>query len=259
MYPPLLFFYPDIAKSLIEYRFNHLEASKAKALGYNYCNENSSLVFDCVIWPPDEELFKSLSFQQQYNYRKFVNKLKTEIINENDIIEIPFHNQFINESLKQNTNSFGDCNYKGALFAWEAGFTGAEVCPCMAGGTCLHEHHISGDIAFAVYQYWISNHDLHWLETIGYPLAKEIALFWESRVVFNGKQYEILNTIPPDEAAMGVNNSVFTNIIAQYSFSIANEFASILSLPTSSNWEKIEKYKNFLYFISFYSFFIFLF
>ena len=148
----------------------------------------------------------------------------------------------MNETEKESSKTVGNCQYEGALFAWEAGFTGAEVCPCMAGGTCLHEHHISGDIAFAAYQYWKSTHDLEWLRTIGFPLAKEIAKFWASRVHSLGSEYVILNVIPPDEAAMGVNNSVFTNVIAKYSFNIATEFGKILQIDTPSHWLDIAEY-----------------
>lgn len=42
--------------------------------------------------------------------------------------------------------------YYGAMFPWESGFTGVEVCPSWAA-TGQKEIHITGDIALAVWQY----------------------------------------------------------------------------------------------------------
>eukprot|EP00339_Tiarina_fusa_P023271 CAMPEP_0116998440 /NCGR_PEP_ID=MMETSP0472-20121206/1510_1 /TAXON_ID=693140 ORGANISM="Tiarina fusus, Strain LIS" /NCGR_SAMPLE_ID=MMETSP0472 /ASSEMBLY_ACC=CAM_ASM_000603 /LENGTH=368 /DNA_ID=CAMNT_0004697591 /DNA_START=409 /DNA_END=1515 /DNA_ORIENTATION=- len=191
-------------------------------------------------------MWDSMSRNQQIQFINLIQQVRTEVVNENDILEIPFENKFAKLNQTQLNQNFekGNCGYKGALFAWEAGFSGAEVCPCMAGGTCLHEHHISGDIAFAGYQYWQATHDIVWLRNIGFPLAFEIASFWSSRVTRNGGEFVILNVIPPDEAAMGVSNSVFTNIIAKYSFLIATEFGEILGEKTPSHWVTIaEKLK----------------
>ena len=237
MFPPLLILYPEIAKSLLEYRFNHLEAAKAKAKGYNQCGADGVLLYDCLIWPPDPGMWASMSPYNQARIQNIIQQVRYQVINEDNIQHVKFANAFT--TTPESEDYQGNCNYRGALFAWEAGFTGAEVCPCMGGGTCLHEHHVSGDIAFAVYQYWQTTHDKKWLKDVGFPLAYEIAVFWETRVVQNGSQYEILQVIPPDEAANGVNNSVFTNIIAQYSLRIASEFGEILSIETPAVWYEI--------------------
>ena len=41
--------------------------------------------------------------------------------------------------------------------------------------TGAREHHITGDIGFAVWQYWALNEDKEWLSEIGYPLLSGIA------------------------------------------------------------------------------------
>ena len=38
-------------------------------------------------------------------------------------------------------------------FPWESGLTGGEVCPDWAAETRDNQHHITGDISFAVRQY----------------------------------------------------------------------------------------------------------
>jgi trehalose/maltose hydrolase-like predicted phosphorylase len=172
MYPPVLMLHHQLAKSLLQYRFNTLPAAKAKAKSYNHCAPSDLLVYECIIWPPDPRLWASLPDATKQGYQKAANFILSSI-DPNYILPISIDNP---ESSPQ-----GNCEYAGALFAWESGFSGAEVCPCMAGGTCLHEHHISGDIAFAVYQYWMLTKNQTWLETQGYPLVYEIALFWESR------------------------------------------------------------------------------
>jgi trehalose/maltose hydrolase-like predicted phosphorylase len=50
-----------------------------------------------------------------------------------------------------------------------------------------------------------------------------IADFWASRVEFDTdiEQYVINGVIPPDEYAVNVNNSVYTNVVASYSLSYA--------------------------------------
>lgn len=63
------------------------------------------------------------------------------------------------------------------MFPWESAFTGQETCPEWAP-TGLYEVHISGDIAYAVWQYYRVTGDKAWLTVKGYPLLSGIADFW---------------------------------------------------------------------------------
>jgi trehalose/maltose hydrolase-like predicted phosphorylase len=58
--------------------------------------------------------------------------------------------------------------YAGMMFPWESAFTGEEVCPDV-GGTCLYEVHITGDIAFALAQFWWASGDVAWLAEVDRP------------------------------------------------------------------------------------------
>lgn len=48
---------------------------------------------------------------------------------------------------------------------------GVETCPTFAA-TGLREDHISGDIAFAIWQEYLMRRDDAWLKEIGYPMLK---------------------------------------------------------------------------------------
>ena len=70
------------------------------------------------------------------------------------------------------------------MFPWESGVTGVETC-CPPSWSIIgdKEVHISGDIAWAVWQYWMATGDLTWLQQQGYPILRGIADFWVSRWV----------------------------------------------------------------------------
>lgn len=140
------------------------------------------------------------------------------------------------DAAKRNAMSYG---YKGAMFPWESATSGEEETPIWAlSGT--YEHHITGDVAFATYYYYLISQDKEWLKTRGWPIIKSTAEFWESRVTQNDKGiYEILNVVCADEWAENVNNNAYTNAIAKLNFEHANKCAEILGLPINKHWAEI--------------------
>jgi len=138
----------------------------------------------------------------------------------------------------QKALSYND-GYQGLMFPWESAFTGEEVCPSWAPTGQL-EQHISGDISFAFQQYWDVTKDVSWLKSV-YPLIYGIAQFWASRVTYNPKldDYEILGVIPPDEYAVNVDNSVYTNVVASYSLNFAVNCGKLLNASTPVDWTTI--------------------
>ena len=117
--------------------------------------------------------------------------------------------------------------YKGAKFAWESASTGDEETPAWARDidgtiTKVHthqfEHHITADIAYAVYKYYVATEDHKFMEKFGYEMIFESARFWASRVEFNNRRnkYEINRIIGPDEFHIDVNNNAFTNMMAKW-------------------------------------------
>ncbi|MCE5314898.1 MAG: glycosyl hydrolase family 65 protein [Armatimonadota bacterium] len=126
--------------------------------------------------------------------------------------------------------------FAGAEYAWESGYTGKEDTP--PGLPYRYERHINGDVALCQWQYYLATGDLDWLKTRGYPVLKATADYWVSRVKWAaGKnRYEILQVVPPDENADLINNSAYTNIIAQMNLRLACDAAKRLGMAPSAKW-----------------------
>jgi len=164
MYPGLLVLHPDIARSLLEYRFQRIEAAK--------------------------------------------------------------HNAF----------SHG---YKGAMFPWESAASGNEETPVWALSGPF-EHHITADIAIAAWNYYCVTQDKNWLREKGWPLLKETADFWASRVERNGNgHYDIKNVVAADEWAENIDNNAFTNAAAKANLQYAAKAAAILGIAADPDWANV--------------------
>ena len=120
-----------------------------------------------------------------------------------------------------------EAGYNGAKFPWESASEGTEETPAWARDidgeiTRVHthefEHHITADIAYAVYKYFVVTHDNAFMVKYGYEIMFETARFWASRVSHNKVKdiYEITNIIGPDEFHINVDNNYFTNMIAKW-------------------------------------------
>lgn len=158
MYPPVLMLHNDIARSLVDYRFNRLDGARQKAASYD---------------PP----------------------------------------------------------WSGTMFPWESAFSGVETCPLFAA-TGLREDHISGDISFAVWSYYLQTGDSEWLRTVGFPILEGVADFWVSRSVYKeDHSAHIMDVIPPDEYVDHVDDSVYTNFVAAQALRYTVSAANVLSLP----------------------------
>ena len=161
MYPPLLMLQPNMARSLLDYRFERLEAAR------------------------------------------------------------------------QNAKSHG---YKGAMFPWESSANGSEDTPVWAL-TGPFQHHITGCIGWAFWKYYEVTGDMDWLREKGYPVLKEVADFWSSRVERNGPgRYDINNVIGANEWQENIDNNAFTNGMAITTLSYATKAAKALGLVPNPDW-----------------------
>lgn len=123
-----------------------------------------------------------------------------------------------------------DPPFQGAMFPWESAFSGQETCPTWAS-TGLREDHISGDIAFAIWQEWVIRRNETWLQSVGYPILSGIADFWVSIASYSSDgEAHINDIIPPDEFVDHVNDSVYTNFVAAQSLRYAVAAAEVLHL-----------------------------
>jgi trehalose/maltose hydrolase-like predicted phosphorylase len=82
--------------------------------------------------------------------------------------------------------------FRGALYAWESADTGMETTPEIVVGpdgaqvnilTGRMEHHISADVAYAVWQYWHATGDDDFFLGAGAEILLDTARFWVSRAV----------------------------------------------------------------------------
>lgn len=161
MYPPLLVMQPEIARSLLEYRFQRLDAAKQNAFSHGY---------------------------------------------------------------------------KGAMFPWESSEDGSEDTPVWAL-TGPFQHHISGCIAWAFWKYYQVTKDRMFLAERAYPVLKEVADFWASRVERKGPgQYEINNVIGANEWEENIDNNAFTNGMAITVLKYATQAATVLGIKPDPDW-----------------------
>jgi trehalose/maltose hydrolase-like predicted phosphorylase len=126
--------------------------------------------------------------------------------------------------------------YRGAMFPWESAGTGVEETPVWALSGPF-EHHITACVGLAAWNYYCVTQDKDWLREKGWPLLKETADFWASRVERNGPgKYDINNVVAADEWAENVDNNAFTNAAAKAVLQHATRAAGILGLPADPDW-----------------------
>ncbi|MEO0788082.1 MAG: glycoside hydrolase family 65 protein [Bacteroidota bacterium] len=164
MYPPLLAMQPDLAESLMEYRFERLEMAERNAYAHGY---------------------------------------------------------------------------DGAMYPWESADDGSEDTPVWAL-TGPFQHHISGDVAWAMWKYYQLTRDKEWLRNRGWPVIESVANFWTSRVDRNGPgQYDIDNVIGANEWEENIDNNAYTNGMAITVLGYATQAAIELGLEPDPDWAHV--------------------
>ncbi|MBV6647701.1 MAG: glycoside hydrolase family 65 protein, partial [Cyclobacteriaceae bacterium] len=129
--------------------------------------------------------------------------------------------------------------YQGAMFPWESADTGQEATPVWAL-TGPFQHHISGDIGWAFWKYYQVTGDREWLRNRGYPMLREIAEFWTSRVERNGPgKYEIKNVIGANEWEENIDNNAYTNGMATTVLRYATQAAKELGIAPDPDWDHV--------------------
>jgi protein-glucosylgalactosylhydroxylysine glucosidase len=140
------------------------------------------------------------------------------------------------DAAKRNAFSKG---YKGAMFPWESAGNGVEETPVWALSGPF-EHHITGCVAIATWNYYCVTQDKNWLREKGWPILSATAEFWASRVERNGTgHYDIKNVVAADEWAENVDNNAFTNAAARANLQYATEAAKILGITPDPDWVNV--------------------
>lgn len=142
------------------------------------------------------------------------------------------------EAAKKNAFEHG---YKGAMYPWESADSGMEETPVWALSGPF-EHHITGCVAFAAWNYYCVTRDQEWLKEKGWPMIAATADFWTSRVERNGPgKYDIKNVVAADEWAENVDNNAFTNAVAKSNLEIAVKAAALLNLKANPEWSLVAR------------------
>ena len=119
--------------------------------------------------------------------------------------------------------------YDGAQFPWESAWLDdGEVTPEYMGTDIVTgqlikvwsgfiEIHITADVAFGAWQYYMCTGDQDFMDKYGYELIFDCAKFWASRLEpgEDGKLH-INDVVGPDEYKEHVNDNAFTNYLARW-------------------------------------------
>ncbi len=134
---------------------------------------------------------------------------------------------------KKNAKAHG---FAGAEYPWESADTGAEVAPA----EFAQERHITADVAFAAWQYYLWTGDKTFLQKEGWPLLQATAQYWVSRVTHgpDGK-YHITKVMSPDETAGVVDDDAYTNAVVQYNLRAAAAAAPLVGQSADPRWKSI--------------------
>ena len=139
--------------------------------------------------------------------------------------------------------------YEGALYSWESADTGDEVTPrraIMPDGRVVtiltgeREHHISADIAYAVWRYWRTSGDDSFMLEAGVEILVETARFWASRaqVEPDGRAH-IRQVIGPDEYHEMVDDNAYTNAMAIFNLEAGADAIEILQREQVADWQRL--------------------
>lgn len=151
-----------------------------------------------------------------------------------------------------------DNGYEGAMFPWEsAWYKDGEVTPIWGGIDIVTgkatkilsgfiEQHITADIAYAVWQYYMITGDQEFMDQSGYELLFDTAKFWVSRLEKDEKtgQYGINNVIGPDEYKEHINNNAFTNYLVDFNFELALIYAKTLKETNNDLYTQLDAKLN---------------
>ena len=140
------------------------------------------------------------------------------------------------ERLKEAKHNAFAHGFKGAMYPWESAASGNEETPVWALSGPF-EHHITADVAIAAWNYYCVTQDKTWLREKGFPVLKECADFWASRVERNGAgHYDIKNVVAADEWAENVDNNAFTNAAARANLKYATGAAKLIGVTPDPDW-----------------------
>lgn len=132
--------------------------------------------------------------------------------------------------------------YRGAMFPWESDpQNGTDQTPYSAHVLSESENHVNSEVAIAQWQYYLATLDRNWLRMHGWPVIRDVARFWASRVTPDPdrRHYHILHVTSVAESNADIADDTFTNLGAAKALEIATAAAKIVGERPDPNWERI--------------------
>lgn len=128
--------------------------------------------------------------------------------------------------------------YEGAQFPWESAWLDdGEVTPVWGAADIITglptkiwsgfiEQHITADVAYGVWQYYMVTNDQDYMDKYGYELLMDTAKFWASRLEWSEEDrlFHINDVVGPDEYKEHADDNAFTNYMAHWNLGIAMEY-----------------------------------
>lgn len=124
--------------------------------------------------------------------------------------------------------------FRGAFYAWESQETGGDACTDFAitdvfSGRPMRTYfrdkqvHISADVVYAIWQYYLCTRDESILLEGGAEVILECARFFYTYSYFSKEKnrYEILDVVGPDEYHDRVGNNAYTNKMVKHTLEVA--------------------------------------
>jgi trehalose/maltose hydrolase-like predicted phosphorylase len=135
-------------------------------------------------------------------------------------------------------------HFAGAMYPWEADpENGTEQTPHPAYVLGEREIHVTADVALAQWQYYLATGDLQWLKAHGWPVIREVAKFWASRVSYDAghRRYGILHVTSVFEPFNDIPNDTYTNAAAARALDIAVRAAALVHERPDPRWADIAR------------------
>jgi trehalose/maltose hydrolase-like predicted phosphorylase len=148
---------------------------------------------------------------------------------------------FRRRTLRAAMANAGANGFRGAMYPWEADERGRETTPHFAVQNAKMEIHVNGDVALAQWQYYQVTGDSTWLATDGYPVIRETANFWVSRVRRDSlrDRYHVDSVVSVHEGLIGVSDDAYTNAVARKNLEIAVAASGRLGVRPDPRWGEV--------------------
>ncbi len=148
----------------------------------------------------------------------------------------------------------GGNGYEGAQFPWESAWIDdGEVTPVWGAADIVTglptkiwsgfiEQHITADVAYGAWEYYMVTGDEDFMERCGYELILDTAKFWASRLEEgeDGKLH-INDVVGPDEYKEHVDDNAFTNHMAAWNIRKALEYCGLLRSEKPALYEALDE------------------